>query len=128
MRQEYQKFLDRDAEILAVGPEDAETLRRYWVQNDLPYPGLADPEHQAADAYGQEFRLLKMGRLPALVVIDKTGRIRYSHYGDSMQDIPPNAEVLGVLDQLNKENMAATEERTRNQGLEPGDQGSPGGG
>ncbi len=103
MRQDYQKFLDRDAEVLTVGPEDATAFRNYWAKNDIPYPGLADPEHRVADAYGQEFRLLKMGRLPALMVIDKAGQIRYSHYGDSMQDIPANAEVLGVLDRLRDE-------------------------
>ncbi len=103
MRQDYQAFVDRDAEILAVGPDDSEAFRNYWAKNHMPFPGLADPEHTAADAYGQEFRLLKMGRLPALMIIDKAGRIRYSHYGDSMQDIPSNAEVLGELDGLNEE-------------------------
>ncbi len=106
MRQEYQKFVERDAEVLAVGPDDAEAFRDYWAKNDIPFPGLADPEHKVADAYGQEFRLLKMGRLPALIVIDKAGMIRYSHYGDSMQDIPSNAEVLGELGRLNEEKQA----------------------
>ncbi len=103
MRQDYQKFVGRDAEIVTVGPEDADAFRSYWTKNDIPFPGLADPKHSVADEYGQEFRLLKMGRLPALMIIDKAGRIRYSHYGDSMQDIPSNAEVLGEIDRLNED-------------------------
>ncbi len=100
--------MERDAEVVTVGPDDADVFRSYWAKNDIPFPGLADPKHNVADVYGQEVRLLKMGRLPALMIIDKLGLIRYSHYGDSMQDIPPNAEVLGELDRLNVETQGAS--------------------
>ncbi len=85
---------------MAVGPDDAETFRRYWASNGMPFPGLPDPHHDVADAYGQQVRLLKFGRLPALLVVDKMGLICYRHYADSMQDIPSNDEVLAVLDGL----------------------------
>jgi peroxiredoxin Q/BCP len=39
--------------------------------------------------------------LPALVVVDPAGVIRYAHYGDSMSDIPRTEEVLAVLDRIN---------------------------
>jgi peroxiredoxin Q/BCP len=45
-----------------------------------------------------QVNLLKWGRLPALLVIDQAGQLRYRHYGDSMMDIPPNADVLASLD------------------------------
>jgi len=41
--------------------------------------------------------------MPALIVIDKAGQIRYRHYGDSMRDIPANDEILSLLDQLNQD-------------------------
>lgn len=66
----------------------------------MPFIGCADIKSKVADLYYQEVNLLKFGRMPALFVIDRTGLIRYSHYGDSMADIPPNAEVLNVLDAL----------------------------
>ena len=44
-----------------------------------------------------------MGRMPALLVVDKGGRIRYAHYGHSMSDIPDNREILDLLDALNSE-------------------------
>jgi peroxiredoxin len=54
-----------------------------------------------ADQYYQEVNLFKLGRMPALFVIDQTGLIRYAHYGDSMSDIPTNQEVLELLDSKN---------------------------
>jgi peroxiredoxin Q/BCP len=41
-----------------------------------------------------------MGRLPALMVVDKAGRVVYRHYGSSLSDIPPSREILSVLDKL----------------------------
>ncbi len=103
LRQDYQEFTKRDAEVVVVGPEDAGAFARYWQKEHLPFVGLPDPTHRVADLYQQEVNLLKMGRMPALMVIDKAGQVRYRHYGDSMMDIPPNREVLDVLDRLNQE-------------------------
>ena len=44
---------------------------------------------------------LGIGRMPAQVSVDKNGIARFVHYGHSMSDIPENAEVLSLLDQLN---------------------------
>jgi len=41
--------------------------------------------------------------MPALMVIDKAGRVRHKHYGSAMSDIPPNREILAILDALNEE-------------------------
>jgi peroxiredoxin len=102
LRQEYDKFVARDAEIVIVGPDDQRAFQDYWRKEALPFVGLADPSHQVANRYGQEVKLLKFGRMPALMVIDKAGQVTYTHYGGSMQDIPPNDEILAVLDQLNQ--------------------------
>jgi len=69
----------------------------------LPYIGLPDPRHRVADLYGQEWNLFKMGRIPALLIVDKAGNIRYQHYSDSMKDIPENSLVLSLLDKINLE-------------------------
>ena len=61
-----------------------------------------DPRHEVAKLYGQQVKLLKLGRLPALLVIDKNGQVRYSHYGSSMSDIPANTDILTIIDQLNR--------------------------
>lgn len=56
-----------------------------------------------ANQYKQEVNLLKLGRMPALLVVDKQGHIRYAHYGHSMSDIPDNREILDLLDKINTE-------------------------
>lgn len=103
MRQDYQQFVDRNAEILVVGPDDRKAFAKYWDKEQFPFIGLPDPTHKVANLYGQEVRLLKFGRMPAMMVVDKQGQIRYSHYANSMRDIPANNEVLTQLDNLNLE-------------------------
>jgi peroxiredoxin Q/BCP len=48
--------------------------------------------------YGQEVKLFKLGRLPAQMLIDKSGKVRFVHYGHSMSDIPPNEEILKLIE------------------------------
>ncbi len=103
LRQEHQKFVSKEAELIAVGPEDASTFSDYWHKKDMNFIGIPDHEHIIAGLYGQKVNPLKLGRMPALLVIDKTGRIRFAHYGDSMSDIPTEEEILSLLDKLNKE-------------------------
>jgi peroxiredoxin Q/BCP len=102
LRQDYQKFVDRDAEVVVVGPDGEQDFKDYWQKEELPYVGLADPSHTVARRYGQEVKLLKLGRMPALMVVDKAGQVIYAHYGGSMSDIPPSPEILAVLDELNE--------------------------
>lgn len=103
LRQDYPRFVQRDAEIVVVGPEDRRAFADYWRKESLPFVGLPDPDHTVANRYGQEVKLLKLGRMPALMVVDKQGTVRYQHYGNSMQDIVPNRELLALLDSLNAE-------------------------
>ena len=101
LRQDYQEFVKRQAQVIVVGPEDARAFAAYWQQHDLPFVGLPDPKASVLKLYGQEVNLFKLGRMPAQVIVDKAGVARFVHYGHSMSDIPPNEEVLALLDQLN---------------------------
>jgi peroxiredoxin len=104
LRQEYQEFVDRNAEIIALGPDGPNAFKRFWKDNQLPFIGISDLRSRISDTYYQEVNLLKLGRMPALFIIDLNGRIRYAHYGDSMQDTTPVKVILDLLDQLNNEN------------------------
>ena len=103
LRQDFEKFVEQDTTILVVGPENARAFAKYWSNNDLPFIGLPDPKHTVLKLYGQEVKLFKLGRMPAMVVIDKQGMVRFVHYGHSMSDIPENGEVLKTLQSLNGE-------------------------
>jgi peroxiredoxin Q/BCP len=100
LRLDYEKFRARGAEVLVIGPEDEASFRREWLANSYQFVGLADPDHSVSTLYGQQVKLLKMGRLPALVVVDPAGRIRFRHYGESMRDIVSNEAALAALDEV----------------------------
>jgi peroxiredoxin len=103
LRQDYQGFIDRDTEVIAIGPEDAESFASWWHEKQMPFIGIADPGHIVAQMYGQQVKILRLGRMPASMVIDKQGLIRYRHYGESMSDIPTDEEILSLLGLLNQE-------------------------
>jgi peroxiredoxin Q/BCP len=97
LRRDYEQFVSLDTEILVAGPEKAEAFREYWAKEKLPFIGLPDPEHRVLKLYGQEVKLFKLGRLPAQMLIDKSKKVRFVHYGHSMADIPPNEEILSLI-------------------------------
>lgn len=101
LRRDYEEFRSRHAEILVAGPENAAAFVDYFRDNDLPFIGLPDPQHSVLKLYGQEVNLFKLGRMPAQVLIDKSGMVRYVHYGHAMSDIPENTELLALLDEMN---------------------------
>jgi len=107
LRQDYQEFVSRGAEVVVVGPDTESAFKDYWQKEDIPFVGLANPTYTVAQRYGQEVKLLKFGRMPAMMVIDKAGQVRYKHYGDAMSDIPPNPQILAILDGLNQEEAGA---------------------
>jgi hypothetical protein len=86
-----------NTEIIVVGSEKSEPFQKYWMEENFPFIGLPDPEHIIQKLYGQEVKPLKLGRLPAQVLFDKSGMIRYVHYGNSMVDIPSNNEIINLL-------------------------------
>ncbi len=101
LRQDYQEFVKRQVQVVVVGPENAKAFEYYWRLHKLPFVGLPDPNASVLKLYGQKVNLFKLGRMPAQVIVDKAGVVRFVHYGHSMSDIPTNAELLALLDQLN---------------------------
>ncbi len=102
LRQDYAEFLARDIEVVVVGPEDDKSFANYFTKESLPFVGIPDPKASVLKLYGQEVNLFKLGRMPAQVLIDKAGVARYVHYGHSMSDIPENAELLALGDEINR--------------------------
>jgi peroxiredoxin Q/BCP len=104
LRADFEEFYRRDAEILVVAPDSRERVWKYWQEKDLPFTALPDPSHHVANRYDQEVNWLKLGRMPALMVVDKGGHIHLAHYGGAMWDIPANEEILTLLDAVNAQN------------------------
>lgn len=100
MRDDYQRFRAQQAQIVVVTRHDAETMREHWRENKLPYLGVPDEPGRITARYGQQWKLHKLGRMPAQFIIGCDGRVAYAHYGTSMSDIPENARMLALIRSL----------------------------
>lgn len=100
LHHDYEQFVQKDTVIVAIGPENAEAFQSYWEENKHPFYGLPDKKHTVLKMYGQKVNLFKLGRMPAQMLVDKAGILRYVHYGHSMKDIPENSEIFELIDTL----------------------------
>ncbi len=97
LRQEYQRIIALNTEVIVIGPEGAESFQKYWEKEELPFIGLPDPDHKVLDRYGQQVKFFRLGRLPAQILVDSAGIIRHAHYGHSMADIFPVEELTDII-------------------------------
>jgi peroxiredoxin len=102
MKQDHEKFLERKAVVVVVARHAKKDVEEYWKKHELPFDGVPDPEKRIGELFGQEWKALKLGLMPALLVIDRGRRVAFAHYGSSMSDIPANEAVLAVLDGLER--------------------------
>jgi peroxiredoxin len=100
LRQDFAEFEKRETTILVIGPENAAAFARFFSVHALPFTGLPDPDHTVLDLYGQQINLFKFGRMPAQLLVDRTGRVRCVHYGHNMADIPGDTEMLALIDEI----------------------------
>ena len=100
MRDDYERYSDLGAEILAISAEPAASSEAYLRSHPLPFPTLIDEEHTVFDAYDATSRLLSLGQRPALFVVDTGGNLRFEEVGAQQWNIPSNRTVLGVLASL----------------------------
>ena len=98
LRLEKGQFDQREIQVIVVGPEDRETFGDYWHSHDMPFVGIPDPDHTLADLYGQQVKLLRLGRMPAQFLIDEQGRIIFTHLAANMADITPSETVFELVD------------------------------
>ena len=97
LRQDSDRLAKLDIEVLVVGPENSDSFRKYWKKESLPFIGLPDPDHSVMKLYGQEVKIFKLGRMPAQMLIDKSGILKFVYYGNSMADIPDLSEIEKAL-------------------------------
>jgi len=97
LRRETDRLAKLNVEVLVIGPENSNSFKKYWKKESLPFIGLPDPDHSVMKRYGQEVKILKLGRMPAQMLIDTSGIIKYIHYGGSMSDIPDLTEIEDIL-------------------------------
>jgi peroxiredoxin Q/BCP len=97
LQQDISHSSKKDIKIVVIGPEDSRAFSKFWDKHQLQFIGIPDPEHKISKVYGQEVKLLKLGRMPAQVLIDKNRFIQYCFYGNSMADIPKLSDLLSYI-------------------------------
>ncbi len=100
MRDDHAAFRAAGARIVVVTSHDLAKMQAYWAEHKLPFLGVPDPEGLLAKQYGQQWKLLKLGQMPAQFVVDCQGKIVFAHYGSGMSDIPENQEMLRLIKTL----------------------------
>ena len=100
LHQKYPVLVDHNAEVIVVGPDSAKAFKKFWKVKSLPFVGLPDPKHRVLKQLGQEFKLLKLGRMPAQIVLDGEGKARYAHFSNSMSDITGVDEIESILAEM----------------------------
>jgi peroxiredoxin len=89
-----------NTEIVALGPDGPNAFKRYWQDEKMPFIGCADIKSTVASQYHQEVNWIKLGRMPALLIIDKMGKVRFKQYGENMADIPSDEDILKIIGEL----------------------------
>jgi peroxiredoxin Q/BCP len=52
LRDQIERFAGKNAQVLGVSMDDLDTQKRFAQSLSLPFPLLADPKGEAAEAYG----------------------------------------------------------------------------
>ena len=90
-RDNYSAISDKNAVVLGVSPDDADSHQKFKTKFSLPFPLLVDTDHAIADAYGvwgekSMYGKTFMGVTRSHFVIDETGKLVDVQYKVSPQD------------------------------------------
>lgn len=84
--------------MVAIGPDSPERFRSYFRDHEIPFRGIPDPSGDLLSAFGQEWRLMSFGRMPALLAYAAEGREVVRHLARSARDLADlNATVQRLL-------------------------------
>ena len=98
---EIDKFRQLNAEIYAITADRFENARRLELRYAKEaFPIYFDKTHEVVRMLHQEVKIFKLGRLPAVMIVDGGGTIQWTYYGSDLRDIPRNKEIFEVLEKL----------------------------
>ena len=102
LRHDYEQFRALDTEVVVIVPNGPRMVERYVNAHAIPYPILSDLGSKVAREYGINLRnaLVLTAMKPTVLLLDKTGKIRYSNYTKSYIKEPDNGEPLEMLRKL----------------------------
>ena len=90
LRQDYQRFMDLNTEILVMVPNGPKMIEKHIQKNNTPYRILSDKGLKVAAKYFQVKKFFAVGT-PTVFLVNQKGEILYTFYGKSVQEVPKNA-------------------------------------
>ena len=107
-RENYQKFLDKDAQILLVLQSAPATIAESITEEELRFEVACDPEGKLYDLYQVGAARSKLGlehgayegnelQLPAVFLLDRGMNVVYAHRAKNAGDMPEIADLLAKL-------------------------------
>lgn len=100
-RDDYSAFEEAGVVILGVSPDDSKSHAKFKAKYELPFPLLADPEHEVLESYGawglkKSFGREYEGVLRTTFLIDRDGQILKVF--KKVKPADHSAEILSVLE------------------------------
>ncbi len=97
LHHDIEKFDKKSIRVIAVCPESVLGIEKFTNKQPMNFDMLSDEKHLIADKYRQQVKILKLGRLPAQIVIDKDQKVVFKHIGSNMKDIVEEDAFLDML-------------------------------
>ncbi len=94
LHHDIDKFEKKKIKIVAICPEKLSSVEKFFNENKLSFDLISDPNHMLADRYNQQVKILKLGRMPAQIILKENSEIELKHFANSMKDIVENDEIL----------------------------------
>src|SRR5437868_14104486 len=99
-RDAYDRFRERGVEVIGVSPDRVDSHRKFKDKYELPFPLLADPDHEVAESYGvwvekKNYGKRYMGIERSTFVIDADGNV-----AKAMRRVDPETHADQVLKAL----------------------------
>lgn len=93
----YGEYMRLNAEVLAIGKDDLDSLIEITASMRLPYPVLSDGDGGVANRYTYIDPETK-GPVPSIFVADKFGSLEEEWIVNDEKDLPSQDELLSLLE------------------------------
>lgn len=111
----YEEFEKKNTQILALSSDSLKGARKTAEKSGAKFPILIDSNAEIAESYGvlakkREFKDIpalalrkKRYAIPSIIILDKTGVVRYKYVGKSFTDRPDFSDILETVRKLSED-------------------------
>ncbi len=114
MRQDIDKFTALDSQVVVIAPDTLGNAKQYFELNPVPFTALVDETREVYQQFDVQSRLISLGQRPGLFIIDKDGIVRFAFIGMQQWEIPPNSQVLELLQEIENQTLKSVQNSPAN--------------